>query len=188
MDAVYIATVHPLHLEWLVHALQAGKHVLCEKPITMNLREAKRAQQVARDHCCLLREAFMYRHHPQTQQVVDWVESGEIGAVRMVEAFGCIPGRSPKRLLDKALGGGAILDVGGYGMSFCRLIAGRAQDRLFAEPIELQAVGHIDPQRQVDLWATDHALRRRHYCQGHGCLAVQTQSCGCLRRSGAHHQ
>lgn len=156
IDAIYIATLHPFHLEWMVQAFQAGKHVLCEKPITMNLREAKRAQQVAKDNCCLLREAFMYRHHPQTQQVVDLVESGVIGKVRMIEASFCYnSGVQPEsRLQAKELGGGAILDIGCYGMSFCRLIAGRAQDRLFAEPLELQAVGHLDPQTQTDMWTT----------------------------------
>lgn len=156
VEAIYIATLHPFHLEWMVHALQAGKHVICEKPITMNLREAKRAQQVAKDNCCLLREAFMYRHHPQTQQVVDLVESGVIGKVRMIEASFCYnSGIQPEsRLQAKELGGGGILDIGCYSMSFCRLIAGRAQDRLFAEPIELQAVGHLDPQLQTDMWTT----------------------------------
>ena len=89
VEAVYIATLHPFHLEWMTHAFQAGKHVLCEKPITMNLREAKRAQDIAKQKSCLLREAFMYRHHPQTQQVVDLVTSGVIGKVRMIEASFC---------------------------------------------------------------------------------------------------
>ena len=156
VEAVYIATLHPFHLEWMVHAFQAGKHVLCEKPISMNLREAKRAQQVAKDNSRLLREAFMYRHHPQTQKVVDLIESGRIGKVRMIEANFCYDsGSQPEsRLQAKPLGGGAILDIGCYGMSFARLIAGRAHDRLFAEPIELQAVGHLDPQLQTDMWTT----------------------------------
>ena len=156
VEAVYIATLHPFHLEWIVHALQAGKHVLCEKPLSMNLREARRAQDVAKRNSRMLREAFMYRHHPQTQEVVDLVSSGVIGKVRMVEAsFCCNSGVQPEsRLQAKALGGGAILDVGCYAMSFCRLIAGRAQDRLFAEPLELRAVGHLDPQLQTDMWTS----------------------------------
>ncbi len=156
VEAVYIATLHPFHLEWMIHAFQAGKHVLCEKPITMNLREAKRAQELAKNNSCLLREAFMYRHHPQTQQVVDLVSLGVIGKVRMIEASFCYnSGVQPEsRLQAKSLGGGGILDVGCYSMSFCRLIAGRAHDRLFAEPIELRAVGHLDPQLQTDMWST----------------------------------
>lgn len=156
VDAVYIATLHPFHLEWMLHAFQAGKHVLCEKPITMNLREAKRAQAMAKDKRCLLREAFMYRHHPQTQKVADLVKSGVIGKVRMIEANFCYnSGVKPEsRLQAKELGGGAILDVGCYSMSFCRLVAGRDQDRLFSEPLELKAVGFQDPQLKTDMWTT----------------------------------
>lgn len=156
VDAVYIGTLHPFHLEWITKSVRAGKHVLCEKPITMNLREAKQAQQIARENSCLLREAFMYRHHPQTQKVVELVESGVIGKVRVIEANFCYHSSlgPESRLVAKELGGGAILDIGCYSMSFCRLIAGRAHDRLFAEPLELQAVGHLDPQAKTDMWTT----------------------------------
>ncbi len=156
VDAVYIATLHPFHLEWIAHCVQAGKHVLCEKPLTMNLREAKQAKKLADDHRCLLREAFMYRHHPQTQRVVDLVTSGVIGQVRMIEANFCYnSGEQPEsRIQAKALGGGAILDIGCYTMSFARLIAGRAHGRLFAEPLELKAVGHLDTQTKTDMWTT----------------------------------
>lgn len=156
VEAVYIATIHPHHLEWIQHCLQAGKHVLCEKPMTMNLREAKLAQQLAKDKSCLLREAFMYRHHPQTQRVVELVESGKIGAVRMIDAvFGFNGGDNFEgRHQAKELGGGGILDLGCYTMSFSRLIAGRARDRMFAEPLELKAVGHLHPKTQVDAWTT----------------------------------
>lgn len=156
VDAVYIATLHPFHLEWITHCVQAGKHVLCEKPLTMNLRQAKQAKAVADSKRCLLREAFMYRHHPQTQKVVDLVTSGVIGKVRMIEANFCFnSGVEPEsRLQAKALGGGGILDVGCYTMSFARLIAGRAQGRLFAEPLELKAVGHLDTQTKTDMWTT----------------------------------
>lgn len=156
VDAVYIATLHPFHLEWIAHAVRAGKHVLCEKPLTMNHREAKVAQKLATDNKCLLREAFMYRHHPQTQKLADLVADGAIGKLRMIESNFCFnSGIHPEsRLQAKELGGGGILDVGCYTMSFARLIAGRAQGRLFAEPLELKAVGHIDPQTKTDMWTT----------------------------------
>ncbi|MGJ8654635.1 MAG: Gfo/Idh/MocA family protein [Opitutaceae bacterium] len=156
VDAVYIATLHPFHLEWIAHSVQAGKHVLCEKPLAMNLREAKQAQKIAIEKRCLLREAFMYRHHPQTQKVVDLVASGAIGKVRVIDAkFSFNGGDKPDgRHQSRALGGGGILDVGCYVMSFARLIAGRAQDRLFAEPLELKAVGHLDSQTKTDMWST----------------------------------
>lgn len=156
VEAVYIATIHPQHLQWMLAAFQAGKHVLCEKPITMNVRELKLARHLAQSKACLLREAFMYRHHPQTQKIVDLVESGRIGAVRMIEAEFCYnSGIQPEhRVQDKSLGGGGVLDVGCYPMSFARLIAGRAQGRLFAEPLELRAVGHLDLQTRTDMWTT----------------------------------
>lgn len=154
VDAVYIATLHPFHLEWIGHAVHAGKHVLCEKPITMNLREVKQAQKLAGDKRRLLREAFMYRYHPQTQKIVDLVESGLIGKVRLIDANFCFNGgEQPEgRHQAKALGGGSILDLGCYPMSFARLIAGRAQDRLFSEPLELKAVGHLDTKTRTDMW------------------------------------
>jgi predicted dehydrogenase len=154
VEAVYIATLHPFHLEWIAHSVQAGKHVLCEKPMTMNLREAKRAQKLAKDKSRLLREAFMYRHHPQTQKIVDLVRSGVIGKVRLIEANMSLNGgvQPEGRHQSKALGGGSILDLGCYTMSFARLIAGRAQDRLFAEPLELKAVGHLDIETKTDMW------------------------------------
>lgn len=156
VDAVYIATLHPFHLEWIAHSVKAGKHVLCEKPLTMNLREAKQAQKIATEKRCLLREAFMYRHHPQTQKIVELVESGVIGKVRLIDAkFSFNGGDQPDgRHQARALGGGGILDVGCYVMSFARLIAGRAQDRLFAEPLELKAVGHLDSKTKTDMWST----------------------------------
>jgi predicted dehydrogenase len=156
VEAVYIATLHPWHLEWMLKTFQAGKHVLCEKPLTMNLREAKLAEKIAKERRCLLREAFMYRHHPQTQMVADLVSEGRIGKVRLIEANFCVDaGIQPEsRLQAKELGGGAILDLGCYTMSFARLIAGRAQGRLFGEPLELKAVGHLDTQTKTDMWTT----------------------------------
>ena len=98
----------------------------------------------------------MYRHHPQTERVVELVTSGVIGKVRMIESNFCYnSGEQPEsRLQSKALGGGAILDIGCYTMSFARLIAGRAHGRLFAEPLELKAVGHLDPKTKTDMWTT----------------------------------
>jgi len=180
VEAVYIATIHPLHFEWIARAVQAGKHVLCEKPMAMNLREVKQAQKLATDHRCLLREAFMYRHHPQTQAVVDLVESGRIGAVRMINVEFCVnSGDVPEsRLQAKELGGGGILDVGCYTMSFVRLIAGRARGRLFAEPLELKAVGHLDAETRTDSWTTA-ALRFE------GDILAR---CTCAVRMGARNQ
>ncbi|WP_269526570.1 Gfo/Idh/MocA family protein [Coraliomargarita parva] len=160
VEAVYIATLHPFHLEWILRAVHAGKHVLCEKPLCMNLREAKAAQKAARENRCILREAFMYRHHPQSQKICDWITSGAIGRVRMIDASFCFnnKGKPDSRHEAKELGGGSILDLGGYVMSFARMVAGRAVGRPFSEPLELKAVGHISPQSHTDMW-TSASLR-----------------------------
>jgi predicted dehydrogenase len=116
VEAVYIATPHPMHAELAITAAKAGKHVLCEKPLTLNLADSKRVVVEARAAGVTLMEAYMYRCHPQTAKLVELVRDGAIGRLGLVEAsfgFHCdfIPGH---RLFSNALGGGGILDVGGY--------------------------------------------------------------------------
>ncbi len=153
VQAVYISTPHPMHAEWAVKAADAGKHILCEKPITLDLADAERVVEAARANGVFLMEAFMYRCHAQTAKLVELVRSGTIGEVRMVQAtFSFQTGWDPKsRLLDKSLGGGGILDVGCYCASMVRLVAGAAQGKPFAEPTELKAVGRIG-ETGVDEW------------------------------------
>lgn len=86
VQAVYIATPHPQHAEWAIKAAAAKKHILCEKPIGVNLDEAKAIVDAARAHDVFLMEAFMYRCHPQTRQLVDLVKYKEIGDVKMIQA------------------------------------------------------------------------------------------------------
>ncbi|MEM1221529.1 MAG: Gfo/Idh/MocA family oxidoreductase [Verrucomicrobiota bacterium] len=176
VEVVYIATLHPFHFEWIVKSVRAGKHVLCEKPLTMNFRQAKQAYTVAKENRRLLREGFMYRHHPQTKQVVDLVSSGAIGSVRMIESNFCFEmGEQPEsRLQSKPLGGGAILDLGCYPVSFLRLIAGRANDLPFAEPLELKAVGHIDPSLLTDMW-TSAVMRFEGDILGRATVAMRVE-------------
>lgn len=145
VDAVYVATPHPMHAEWAIKAARAGKHVLCEKPLSINLPEAQEMVEEARIAGVVLMEAFMYRCHPQTAQVVELIKSGAIGEVRhIVSSFGFqCNGDVNSRLLAAELGGGGILDVGCYAMSMARLVAGAAIGQPFADPIELKAVGHL---------------------------------------------
>lgn len=145
VDAVYISTPHPMHHEWAIKTAQAGKHILCEKPIGMNAREAEEIIAAARANGVFLMEAYMYRCSAQTRVVVELIRSGEIGEIRTIAAhFSFDGGSDPQcRLLNKALGGGGILDVGGYPMSFARLIAGVAQGKKFADPVQLHAIGHL---------------------------------------------
>lgn len=143
VDAVYIATPHPMHLEWLVKAADAGKHILCEKPLTLNSPDAARAVEAARRNGVCLLEAFMYRCHPQTAQIVELVSSGALGTIKAIEAtFSFQAGFNPdSRIFNLDLGGGGILDVGCYVASFARLVAGAAMGKPFAEPLELRALG-----------------------------------------------
>ena len=143
VDAVYIATPHPLHLEWLLKAANAGKHILCEKPLTLNSPDSARAIEAARRSGVCLLEAFMYRCHPQTARIVELVSSGALGAIKAIEAtFSFQAGFDAKsRIYNLDLGGGGILDVGCYVASFARLVAGAANGKPFAEPLELKAIG-----------------------------------------------
>lgn len=140
VDAVYISTPHPWHAEWAIKAARAGKHILCEKPFTMNLAEAEAVIAAARDHEVFLMEAFMYRFHPRTQRIVDLLREGSIGKVKLITAsFGFSPAYRPEsRLFSKSLGGGGILDVGCYTASITRLAAGAAVGKPFLNPLDVQ--------------------------------------------------
>ncbi len=155
VQAVYIATPHPQHLEWIIRAAEAGKHVLCEKPLGLNHPEATVAAQVCREHNVLLMEAFMYRCHPQTAKLVELVKSGAIGEVKLIQAtFSFNAGFNPEsRLWNNAQGGGGILDVGCYPVSFSRLIAGAASGEAFLNPVAVSGAGHLHPQTGVDVYA-----------------------------------
>lgn len=144
VDAVYIATPHPMHAEWTIKCLEAGKHVLCEKPMTLNAHDVTALVQTAREQQRLLMEAFMYRCHPQTAKLVELIRSGAIGEVRSIEAAFCFnTGKvhPESRLYDPMLGGGGILDVGCYPMSLARLVAGAAAGKPFLDPVEVKATG-----------------------------------------------
>ncbi|HEU4329003.1 MAG TPA: aldo/keto reductase [Roseiflexaceae bacterium] len=155
VQAVYIATPHPTHATWAIRAAEAGKHILCEKPIGLNHAEAMTIVEAARRHGVFLMEAYMYRHHPQIARLVELIHSGAIGEVRAIQAafsFDSAPNLEG-RLLNQALGGGGILDVGGYPVSLARLVAGAARGLPFAEPTEVVALGHIGKESRVDEWS-----------------------------------
>ncbi len=154
VEAVYIATPHPMHAEWAIKAAEAGKHVLCEKPLTVNHAETMAVIEAARAHDVFLMEAFMYRCVPQTQRLVELIREGAIGDVIHIEAsFGFRSKPSPgSRLWEADLAGGGILDVGGYPVSMARLIAGCAVGKPFSDPESVTAVGRVG-ETGVDEWA-----------------------------------
>ncbi|ARP64078.1 oxidoreductase [Mesorhizobium sp. WSM1497] len=156
IDAVYISIPHPGHAQWAIKAAEAGKHVLCEKPLALTAFEADAMMHAARKAGTFLGEAFMYRLHPQTKKLVELIRSGVIGEIRMIKSsFGfAMPGFMPQhRLYANDLAGGGILDVGGYPVSMVRLIAGAAVGKPFSEPDKVVGTAHLG-QSGVDEWAS----------------------------------
>lgn len=147
LQAVYVATPHPLHEKQAIACIEAKKHVLCEKPMTIDAAGTERVVAAAKKHGVFLMEAWMYRAHPLMQAVIERLKGGAIGDIRFVRAdFAFRVPRDPKgRLFNLDLGGGGILDVGGYPVSFSRLVAGLIEGKPFAEPTRVQAVGTIGP-------------------------------------------
>src|SRR5439155_16727764 len=152
VQAVYLALPHPFHGEWAIKAAEAGKHVLCEKPIALDHDVAMAIVDAAQRHDNFLMEAYMYRCHPQMTKLLELIRSGVIGQVRVIQAtFSFRADAHPEsRLLNNTLGGGGILDVGGYCTSMARLIAGAATGHAVAEPQQLAAVGHVGEMTHVD--------------------------------------
>jgi predicted dehydrogenase len=147
VDAVYIATPHPLHEQNALACIRARKAVLCEKPITLDAASATRVIDAARAGGVFLMEAFMYRCHPLIKQLLARLGEGVIGRLRHIRADFAfrVPRTATGRLFDPRLGGGGILDVGGYPVSFARLIAGVVAGTPTAEPIEILGSGFIGP-------------------------------------------
>jgi D-xylose 1-dehydrogenase (NADP+, D-xylono-1,5-lactone-forming) len=129
VEAVYISLPNSLHVEWSVRALEAGKHVLCEKPLSRRPEEVERAFDTAEWADRILMEAFMYRHNPQTRRLVELVESGAVGRLRLVRAAFSFPlaDRGDVRLAPE-LDGGGLMDVGCYCVSGARLLAGEPDE------------------------------------------------------------
>ena len=126
VSVVYIGLPHHMHAEWTAKAAKAGKHVLCEKPFTMTAREAEAALDEVSGNDVFCMEAFMYRCHPQTQELKRLLDSGEIGQVHRIRAeFGFNAPREWQNFRTRAeLGGGGLMDVGCYCVSMSRMIAG----------------------------------------------------------------
>jgi xylose dehydrogenase (NAD/NADP) len=130
VEAVYISLPNSLHVEWSERALRAGKHVLCEKPLSRRVAEVEAAFDVAQSADRLLMEAFMWRHNPQTNRVVQLVQAGSIGRLRLIRAafsFAIGAADAANVRLSAQLGGGALMDVGCYCVSAARLLAGEPE-------------------------------------------------------------
>jgi D-xylose 1-dehydrogenase (NADP+, D-xylono-1,5-lactone-forming) len=128
IEAVYISLPNSLHVEWSIKALEAGKHVLCEKPLSRRAQEVEQAFDVAERTGRFLMEAFMYRHNPQTAKLKELVDGGAVGRLQLVRAAFSFPLRDSANVrLSADLDGGSLMDVGCYCVSGSRLLAGEPE-------------------------------------------------------------
>jgi aryl-alcohol dehydrogenase-like predicted oxidoreductase/predicted dehydrogenase len=160
IDAVYIATPHNSHYFYTLEAIKHKKHILCEKPISMNHLESMVLLDMAQNAGVFLMEAYMYRVHPQTSNILNHLDvfKNTKEDVLIESSFGFsadLP--SEHRLRNPLLGGGAILDVGCYPLSMSKLIAGSLQNLPFADPLSIKATGRID-KTGVDLQSEAHLI------------------------------
>jgi len=165
VEAVYVSLPNRFHKEWSIKALAAGKHVLCEKPIALNARDAEDMFTAAEKSGRLLVEAFMYRAHPQTQQLFRAVRDGLIGDVKIIRANFTFSRKvsSHDARYSSGEGGGSIMDVGCYCSDFIRSLAG-------CEPSEVSGVIHRHECGGVD----DYAVATLGFESG----LLATFSCG----------
>ena len=145
IDAVYIPLPNHLHVEWAIRSLQAGKHVLCEKPIGLSSAEARQLLEAAKQKPQLkVMEAFMYRFHPQWQQAKKMVNDGMIGELKTVQSFFSYYNTDPKNIRNrKDAGGGGMMDIGCYCISISRFLFGK-------EPVGVWGNVEYDPVLQTD--------------------------------------
>lgn len=165
VDVVYNPLPNPLHVSWSIRAAEAGKHVLCEKPIGLTTAEC-RALIAARDRAGVaISEAFMVRTHPQWLRARDLVRSGEIGELRAVMAEFSYFNRDASNIRNQAeQGGGALMDIGCYPIQISRFLFG-------AEPVSVMASVERDPDFQTDR-LTSAILQ---FPSGHGVFTCSTQ-------------
>jgi predicted dehydrogenase len=132
IDAIYNPLPNHMHLEWSLKAIDAGKHVLCEKPIGMNSMEAESLIEAAKKNPELkVMEAFMYRFHPQWEKTLDLVNNGSIGKVVTIHSLFSYFNVDPQNIRNRVnAGGGALMDIGCYCISFPRFLLGREPERV----------------------------------------------------------
>jgi predicted dehydrogenase len=149
IDAIYNPLPNHLHVSWSIKALEAGKHVLCEKPIALTYAEAQKLAAVAKGYPHLkVMEAFMYRFHPQWQQARQMVTEGKIGELRTIQSFFSYYLDDPNNIRNRAeAGGGAMLDIGCYTVSLARFI-------FDAEPERVCGIVEYDPLLKTDRLAS----------------------------------
>lgn len=149
IEAVYNPLPNHLHVPWSIKTLEAGKHILCEKPIAMSTAEARTLLETSKRYPRLkAMEAFMYRFHPQWQRAQQIVNTGKIGELRTIQSFFSYFLLDPKNIRNIAdIGGGGLMDIGCYNISLSRFIFGR-------EPSRVCGIVEYDPQFKTDRLAS----------------------------------
>lgn len=131
VDAVYIPLPNHVHVEWIKKCADAGKHIICEKPLTLNALEAKEAADYVKVKGVHIMEAFMYRFHPKWKRVKELVSHGEIGEVQAIHTLFSYNNQDPKNIRNiKEYGGGTLMDIGCYAISTARYIMGDEPKRV----------------------------------------------------------
>jgi len=162
IDAVYIPLPNHMHAEWTIAAAEAGKHVLCEKPIALTVGEAESMADACRNAGVVLREAFMYRFHPSWQMARRLVDEGRIGEVTAIDSWFSYfndDRENIRNILD--YGGGALMDIGCYSIHLSRMLLGE-------EPTSIKASVQRDPVTEVDTY-TAGLLEFGHRVATFGC-------------------
>jgi len=146
VDAIYNPMPNHMHVPWSIAAINAGKHVLCEKPLGLDTTDAQKLVDAAADNPNLVvMEAFMYRFHPQWQKIKSLVDSGELGTIKHIQANFSYFNRDASNVRNQAkIGGGGLMDVGCYCISVARFVTGKEPRRVNANLI-------IDPEFNVDV-------------------------------------
>lgn len=149
IDAIYNPLPNHLHVAWSIKALEAGKHVLCEKPIGLSAAQGQELVAAAARYPHLkVMEAFMYRHHPQWQRAQEIVAAGGLGELKTINSFFSYYNDDPANIRNRAdVGGGGLMDIGCYNISLSRFIFG-------AEPSRVLGIIEYDPQFQTDRLAS----------------------------------
>ncbi len=144
IDAIYNPLPNALHAEWSARALEAGKHVLCEKPMGRRPAEVEAAFEAADRAGRVLVEAFFWRHHPQVGRALELLRSGAVGEPRLVRSAFSFPlDEARSILLQPDLDGGSLMDVGCYSVNGARVLLGAEPERVYAEQV-LDGLGGVD--------------------------------------------
>ena len=169
VDAVFIALPNDQHFDWIKRAADAGKHILCEKPLCLNASEAQKALDYTAKAGVLFMEAFMYRFQPRFKQVREWVRTGSIGALRAVNTVFSYANTDSKNIRNQVeTGGGALYDIGCYAVSVSRWMFG-------CEPKRVMSLVRRDASFGTDILMSGLL----DFGDGHGVFTASTQMNPC---------